>query len=224
MWPNCVTNTLVSSLISHEFQIIDSFHDMIFHWLYENLGHVWAFECTKCNFALNFISPWKFVSLCSRGRQSNFLFRYKMRISFNQHQIICFFGKRYCKFLMTKMPPWQNIAGIIKKRLSGWVLMWTSHSTDTSILVNCFSWWLLTVLSSTLSPKTIPFFCLLLRIWIRQQFNFYIYILSIWKVCCWYMKYSCLLIIFFETHNNSKEYLLDSETGRNCRKIAEENF
>ena len=51
MWPNCVTNTLVSCLISHEFQIIFCSKILLIEWK----SRLFLSIRTKCNFALNFI-------------------------------------------------------------------------------------------------------------------------------------------------------------------------
>ena len=137
----------------------------IIYWFYENLvPSVSTFE-----FKLNLILPWKFVSLCSRGKQSNFLFRYQMRISSNQHQIICFFGKRKRANIL-----WQ-------KCHHGKILQtWRKKTVRLGSDVDQSQPWplspgqLLLLVASycTLSPnsKYSSYISLLLRIWIRKKF------------------------------------------------------
>ena len=90
MWLNCVTNTLVTehkqsylfwSLTSIVFPFLKlwNFIDSM-NVVYD---YVWTFECI--NSTLNFILTWKFVSLCSTRKQSNFLFQYNMKISSDQN-------------------------------------------------------------------------------------------------------------------------------------------
>ena len=118
MWPNCVTNTLVSALICS--QVLN--FRLVFvqitkhHWFYEYLvASVWTFKfCIEFHFAMEICQPF----FPEGSKQSNFLFQYNTRISSNQNQISFFSSSDERK------------------------IVWLGSNVDSIEILTPQSWWL----------------------------------------------------------------------------------